>query len=160
MPPSIARRKRRSPSGEGRQDREVVHDVPTAFPTWPAEVEALCWRAIRGGRGGPARSEIRPTCAWDRRRRHGKSVRETLSEPAVARRSRRLYCSPTPKEFSTFFARQVSIWGQVVRENNIKASGLRTRGSRQRLSLARFKKKAPPRWGLYQPKRRTASVVV
>ena len=25
------------------------------------------------------------------------------------------------KEFSTFFAKQVSIWGQVVRENNIKA---------------------------------------
>jgi len=25
------------------------------------------------------------------------------------------------KEFQAFFARQVSIWGQVVRENNIKA---------------------------------------
>jgi len=25
------------------------------------------------------------------------------------------------KDFSTFFAKQVSIWGQVVRENNIKA---------------------------------------
>jgi hypothetical protein len=25
------------------------------------------------------------------------------------------------KEFSTFFAKQVSTWGQVVRENNIKA---------------------------------------
>jgi hypothetical protein len=25
------------------------------------------------------------------------------------------------KEFATFFARQVSVWGQVVRENNIKA---------------------------------------
>ena len=25
------------------------------------------------------------------------------------------------KDFSTFFAKQVSVWGQVVRENNIKA---------------------------------------
>ena len=25
------------------------------------------------------------------------------------------------RDFGTFFARQVSIWGQVVRENNIKA---------------------------------------
>ena len=25
------------------------------------------------------------------------------------------------KDFQTFFAKQVSVWGQVVRENNIKA---------------------------------------
>ena len=54
-----------------------------------------------------------------------KSVKEILSEPAVASQLRETQqmtlLLADGKEFSTFFAKQVSIWGQVVRENNIKA---------------------------------------
>jgi tripartite-type tricarboxylate transporter receptor subunit TctC len=54
-----------------------------------------------------------------------KSVKEILSEPAVASQLRETQqmtlLLADSKEFSTFFAKQVSIWGQVVRENNIKA---------------------------------------
>src|SRR5437016_3992698 len=54
-----------------------------------------------------------------------KSVKEILSEPAVAAQlqetQQMTLLLADGKEFSTFFAKQVSIWGQVVRENNIKA---------------------------------------
>ena len=54
-----------------------------------------------------------------------KSVKEILSEPAVATQlqetQQMTLLLADGKEFSTFIAKQVSIWGQVVRENNIKA---------------------------------------
>ena len=54
-----------------------------------------------------------------------KSVKEILSEPAVATNLRETQqmtlLLADAKDFQTFFARQVSVWGQVVRENNIKA---------------------------------------
>ena len=54
-----------------------------------------------------------------------KSVKEILSEPAVATQlqetQQMTLLLADGKDFSTFFAKQVSIWGQVVRENNIKA---------------------------------------
>jgi tripartite-type tricarboxylate transporter receptor subunit TctC len=54
-----------------------------------------------------------------------KSVREILSEPAVAAQLRETQqmtlVLADAKDFGTFFAKQVGIWGQVVRENNIKA---------------------------------------
>ena len=54
-----------------------------------------------------------------------KSVKEILSEPAVAAQlqetQQMTLLLADGKEFSAFFAKQVSIWGQVVRENNIKA---------------------------------------
>ena len=54
-----------------------------------------------------------------------KSAKEILSEPAVASQlqetQQMTLLLADGKEFGTFFARQVAIWGQVVRENNIKA---------------------------------------
>ena len=54
-----------------------------------------------------------------------KSVKEILSEPAVAtslqETQQMTLLLADGKDFETFFAKQVSIWGQVVRENNIKA---------------------------------------
>ena len=51
-------------------------------------------------------------------------MKEILSEPAVAANLQETQQMPLllgdAKDFSTFFAKQVSI-GQVVRENNIKA---------------------------------------
>ena len=53
------------------------------------------------------------------------SVKEILSEPAVAANLQETQQMSLllgdAKDFSTFFAKQVSVWGQVVRENNIKA---------------------------------------
>ena len=54
-----------------------------------------------------------------------KSVKEILNEPAVAAQlqetQQMTLLLADGKEFSTFFAKQVNIWGQVVRENNIRA---------------------------------------
>ena len=54
-----------------------------------------------------------------------KSVKEILSEPAIAAQlqetQQMTLLLADAKDFPTFFAKQVSIWGQVVRENNIKA---------------------------------------
>ena len=54
-----------------------------------------------------------------------KSVKEILSEPAIAANLQETQqmslLLADAKDFQTFFAKQVSIWGQVVRENNIKA---------------------------------------
>jgi hypothetical protein len=54
-----------------------------------------------------------------------KSVKEILSEPAVASNLKETQqmtlLLADAKDFEKFFAKQVSVWGQVVRENNIKA---------------------------------------
>jgi tripartite-type tricarboxylate transporter receptor subunit TctC len=54
-----------------------------------------------------------------------KSVKEILSEPAVSANLKETQqmtlLLADAKDFHTFFAKQVSVWGQVVRENNIKA---------------------------------------
>ena len=54
-----------------------------------------------------------------------KSVKEILGEPAVAAQlqetQQMTLLLADGKAFAPFFARQVSIWGQVVRENNIRA---------------------------------------
>jgi hypothetical protein len=54
-----------------------------------------------------------------------KSVREILSEPTVAAQLRdtqqMTLLFADAKDFGAFFSKQVSIWGEVVRENNIKA---------------------------------------
>jgi hypothetical protein len=54
-----------------------------------------------------------------------KSAKEILSEPAVASQlqetQQMTLLLADGNAFAPFFAKQVSIWGQVVRENNIKA---------------------------------------
>ena len=53
------------------------------------------------------------------------SVREILSEPSIAAQLRDTQqmslLLADAKDFGTFFAKQVSVWGQVVRDNNIRA---------------------------------------
>jgi hypothetical protein len=51
--------------------------------------------------------------------------REILSEPSIAAQLRNTQqmtlLLADARDFGTFFAKQVSVWGRVVRENNIRA---------------------------------------
>jgi tripartite-type tricarboxylate transporter receptor subunit TctC len=92
-----------------------LEDTPTAIEAGFPDFETLAWWGIFAPKGTPP--DIIASMA--------KSVREILSEPAVAAQLRDTQqmslLLADAKDFSTFFAKQVSIWGQVVRENNIKA---------------------------------------
>jgi tripartite-type tricarboxylate transporter receptor subunit TctC len=79
------------------------------------DFEALAWWGVFAPRGTPP--DVIANMA--------KSVREVLNEPAVAAQLRDTQqvslVLADAADFSTFFAKQVSFWGQVVRENNIRA---------------------------------------
>ncbi|WP_291851335.1 tripartite tricarboxylate transporter substrate-binding protein [Bradyrhizobium sp.] len=99
----------------GRERLPVLKDTQTAIEAGYPDFETLAWWGIFAPRDTPA--ELIAGMA--------KSVREILSEPAVAAQLRDTQqmslLLAEGKDFAKFFARQVSIWGQVVRENNIKA---------------------------------------
>jgi len=99
----------------GRERLPVIKDTQTAIEAGFPDFETLAWWGIFAPKGTPP--EIVDSMA--------KSVKEILSEPAVAAQLRDTQNMSLvlagAKDFGTFFARQVSIWGQVVRENNIKA---------------------------------------
>jgi tripartite-type tricarboxylate transporter receptor subunit TctC len=54
-----------------------------------------------------------------------KEIREILSEPATAAKLRETQMMTLvlagPGEFNTFFTKQLTFWGKVVRDNNIRA---------------------------------------
>jgi tripartite-type tricarboxylate transporter receptor subunit TctC len=93
----------------------VLKDTQTAIEAGFPDFETLAWWGVFAPKDTP--SDIIASMA--------KSVKEILSEPAVASQlqetQQMTLLLADGKEFSTFFAKQVSIWGQVVRENNIKA---------------------------------------
>jgi tripartite-type tricarboxylate transporter receptor subunit TctC len=99
----------------GRERMAVLKDTPTAIEAGYPDFETLAWWGIFAPRDTPA--DIIDSMA--------KSVKEILSEPAVAANLQETQqmslLLADAKDFQTFFAKQVSIWGQVVRENNIKA---------------------------------------
>ena len=99
----------------GRERLPSLPDTQTGIEAGFPDSETLAWWGIFAPKGTPA--GIIASMA--------KSVREILSEPAVAAQLRdtqqmTLLLADAPA-FSTFFAKQVSVWGQVVRENNIRA---------------------------------------
>jgi tripartite-type tricarboxylate transporter receptor subunit TctC len=99
----------------GRERLPSLPDTQTGIEAGFPDSETLAWWGIFAPRGTPA--DIIASMA--------KSVREILSEPAIAAQLRdtqqmTLLLADAPA-FSTFFAKQVSVWGQVVRENNIRA---------------------------------------
>jgi tripartite-type tricarboxylate transporter receptor subunit TctC len=99
----------------GRERLLSLPDTQTGIEAGFPDSETLAWWGIFAPKGTPA--GIIASMA--------KSVREILSEPAVAAQLRdtqqmTLLLADAPA-FSTFFAKQVSVWGQVVRENNIRA---------------------------------------
>jgi tripartite-type tricarboxylate transporter receptor subunit TctC len=99
----------------GRERMAVLKDTPTAIEAGYPDFETLAWWGIFAPKDTPA--DIIDSMA--------KSVKEILSEPAVAANLQETQqmslLLADAKDFQTFFAKQVSIWGQVVRENNIKA---------------------------------------
>ena len=99
----------------GRERMPVLKDTQTAIEAGYPDFETLAWWGIFAPKDTP--QDIIDSMA--------KSVKEILSDPAVATNLKETQqmtlLLADGKEFATFFAKQVSIWGQVVRENNIKA---------------------------------------
>jgi tripartite-type tricarboxylate transporter receptor subunit TctC len=99
----------------GRERLSALPDTPTAIEAGFPDFETLAWWGIFAPAGTPVK--IVDDMA--------KSVKEILSEPAVAKQLRETQqmslLLADGKDFGTFFAKQVSLWGQVVRENNIRA---------------------------------------
>jgi tripartite-type tricarboxylate transporter receptor subunit TctC len=99
----------------GRERLPLLQDTQTAIEAGFPDFETLAWWGIFAPKGTPP--DIIASMAT--------SVREILSEPAVAAQLRdtqqMTLLLAGAEEFGRFFAKQVSIWGQVVRENNIRA---------------------------------------
>lgn len=99
----------------GRERMPVLKDTQTAIEAGYPDFETLAWWGIFAPKDTPA--DVIASMA--------KSVKEILSEPAVAANLKETQqmslLLADAKDFQTFFAKQVSVWGQVVRENNIKA---------------------------------------
>lgn len=99
----------------GRERLPSLKDTQTSIEAGFPDSETLAWWGIFAPKGTPP--EIIASMAA--------SVREILSEPAIAAQLRDTQqmslLLADAREFSTFFAKQISVWGQVVRENNIKA---------------------------------------
>jgi tripartite-type tricarboxylate transporter receptor subunit TctC len=99
----------------GRERLPVLKDTQTAIEAGFPDFETLAWWGIFAPKGTPP----------DVGGRMARSVREILSEPAVAAKLRdsqqMTLLLADAKDFGIFFSKQVSFWGQVVRENNIKA---------------------------------------
>ncbi|MBR1213580.1 tripartite tricarboxylate transporter substrate binding protein [Bradyrhizobium sp. JYMT SZCCT0180] len=99
----------------GRERMPSLPETQTGIEAGYPDSETLAWWGIFAPKGTPP--DVIDGLA--------KPVREILSEPAVAAQLREtqqmtLLLSDA-KDFGTFFAKQVSAWGKVVRENNIKA---------------------------------------
>jgi tripartite-type tricarboxylate transporter receptor subunit TctC len=99
----------------GRERLPLLQDTQTAIEAGFPDFETLAWWGIFAPKGTPP--DIIASMAT--------SVREILSEPEVAAQLRdtqqMTLLLAGAEEFAGFFAKQVSIWGQVVRENNIRA---------------------------------------
>ena len=99
----------------GRERLPSLKDTQTSMEAGFPDSETLAWWGVFAPKDTPP--DIIASMA--------KSVKEILSEPVVATQlqetQQMTLLLADGKEFSTFFAKQVSIWGQVVRENNIKA---------------------------------------
>ena len=99
----------------GRERLPSLKDTQTSMEAGFPDSETLAWWGIFAPTGTPA--DVIDSMA--------KSVKEILSEPAIANQLRDTQqmslLLADGKDFGTFFAKQVSAWGKVVRENNIKA---------------------------------------
>jgi tripartite-type tricarboxylate transporter receptor subunit TctC len=99
----------------GRQRLAALPDTPTAIESGFPDFETLAWWGIFAPKGTPP----------DVIEVMEKSVRTILKEPALSANLRESQMMTLvlggPKEFGVFFAKEVKFWGNVVRENNIKA---------------------------------------
>lgn len=101
----------------GRQRLASLPDTPTAIESGFPDFETLAWWGIFAPKGTPP----------DVIAGMEQAVRHILNEPAVVanlRDSQQMtLVLAGAKEFDAFFTKQLKFWGQVVRENNIRASG-------------------------------------
>ena len=99
----------------GRERLPSLKDTQTSMEAGFPDSETLAWWGIFAPTGTPA--DVVDSMA--------KSVKEILSEPAIAAQLRDTQQMSLllagARDFGPFFAKQVSTWGKVVRDNNIKA---------------------------------------
>jgi tripartite-type tricarboxylate transporter receptor subunit TctC len=100
----------------GRQRLVALKDTQTAIEAGFADFEALAWWGVFAPKGTPEASVESVS----------QTIKGILSEPATAARlkdtQQMTLVLGGPKELGEFFARQVKVWGQVVRDNNITAT--------------------------------------
>jgi tripartite-type tricarboxylate transporter receptor subunit TctC len=99
----------------GKERMPSLPDTQTGIEAGYPDSETLAWWGLFAPKGTPP--DIIASMET--------SVRDILSEPAIASQLRETQQMTLllagPKDFATFFAKQVDAWGKVVRENNIKA---------------------------------------
>jgi len=99
----------------GRERLPSLKDTQTGIEAGFPDSETLAWWGVFAPTGTPA--DVTASMA--------KSIREILSEPAIAAQLRDTQqmslLLADGKDFGAFFAKQVRPLGKVVRENNIKA---------------------------------------
>jgi tripartite-type tricarboxylate transporter receptor subunit TctC len=99
----------------GRERLSALKDVPTAIEAGFPDFETLAWWGVFAPKGMPA----------EMTEKLSKEIREILSEPATAAKLRETQMMTLvlagPGEFNTFFSKQLTFWGKVVRDNNIRA---------------------------------------
>jgi len=100
----------------GRQRLPAFKDTQTAIEAGFADFEALAWWGVFAPKGTDNASV---DAAYH-------ALRDILAEPATSARLRDTQQMTLtlggPKELDAFFAKQVQVWGKVVRDNNITAS--------------------------------------
>lgn len=99
----------------GRQRLPALKETPTAIESGFPDFETLAWWGIFAPKGTPD----------DVIGEMEKHVRKILSEPSMSANLRESQMMTLtlggPKELGTFFAKEVKFWGDVVRENHIRA---------------------------------------
>lgn len=99
----------------GRQRLSALPNTPTAIESGFPDFETLAWWGVFAPKGTPP--DI--IAAME------KNIRHILQEPALSANLRDSQMMTLvlggAKDFGVFFAKQVKFWGDVVRENHIKA---------------------------------------
>ena len=99
----------------GRERLSALKDVQTAIEAGFPDFETLAWWGVFAPKGTPA--DLTGKLAGE--------IREILSEPATSAKLRETQMMTLvlggPDELNTFFTKQLTFWGKVVRDNNIKA---------------------------------------
>lgn len=98
----------------GRERLPLLKDTQTAIEAGFKDFETLAWWGIFAPKGTPA----------DVIANFEAGVRTALQNPAASKRLQETQQMTLrllgPKEMSDFFAKQVSFWGKVVRDNHIR----------------------------------------
>ncbi len=100
----------------GRMRQEALPDVPTAMESGFPDLEALAWWGVFAPKGTP------PTIVD----KASNAFKSTLSEESASQMLKVTQQMDLrlegPEGLRSFFARQVAVWGKVVRDNGITVS--------------------------------------